>query len=167
MKISTSSIKELREQSGAGVMDCRNALVETDGDIAKAIEKLKAKSLYTAQKKSGRATDEGLIEAYLHTANRIGALIEVNSESDFVARTDEFKALAHDLAMQVAAAAPQYVQQDDIPEDCAEPAETICLLMQPFIKDPSKTVQDVINEAIGKLGENIQVKRFARFELGC
>ena len=165
-KIPTSKVKELREQSRAGVMDCRNALLETEGDMEKALEILKERNLFQAQKKAERSTTQGIIEAYIHTGGKIGAIVEVNCESDFVARTDEFKELAHHLAMQVAAICPQFVSREEIPEGADIEPEQACLLLQPYIKDPDKTIQDIINETIAKVGENIKVSRFARFELG-
>jgi elongation factor Ts len=166
LEISTAMVKELREQCGAGVMDCRTALVECDGDVEKALLVLKEKGLLKAQKKAGRATSQGLVDAYIHTAGRIGAMVEVNCETDFVARTDEFKELAHCLTIQVAAQAPQYVSEEDIPEGAdVVPAEA-CLLSQPYIKDPSLTIKDLITETIAKTGENIRVSRFVRYELG-
>jgi elongation factor Ts len=165
-KITTNEIKELREQSGAGVMECRNTLLETEGDIEKAIQILKERSLFQAQKKAKRSASQGLVEAYIHTGGAIGVMIEVNCETDFVARTSEFKELAHNLAMQVAAINPQFISAEEIQEgDDAEP-EQACLLLQPYIKDPEKTIQDIINETIAKVGENIKVNRFVRFELG-
>jgi elongation factor Ts len=127
---------------------------------------LKEKGLLKAQKKAERATSQGLVECYVHTAGRIGAMVEVNCETDFVARTDEFKELAHCLAMQVAALSPQYVSEEDIPEDADVNPEEACLLRQQYIKDPAKTVKDIIVETIAKVGENIRVGRFARYELG-
>ena len=166
MKISTDMIKELREQSGAGVMDCRGALLDCEGDMEKALQVLKEKGLLKAQKKAERTTGQGLVEAYVHTAGRIGALIEINCETDFVARTDEFKDLAHCLAMQVAALSPKFIAEEDVPEgEDIEPQEA-CLLLQPYIKDPTLTVKDVIIETIAKVGENIKVSRFIRYELG-
>jgi elongation factor Ts len=147
-------------------MDCRNALVEVDGDMEKALEILKEKGLLTAQKKTDRETTQGLVEAYVHTGGRIGALIEVNCETDFVARTDEFKELAHELAMQVAALAPQFISEEEIPEGAEIAPEATCLLQQPYIRDPGRIIKDVIIETIAKVGENIKVSRFARFELG-
>ena len=166
MEITTAMIKELREQSGAGIMDCRNALVDYDGDIEKALDSFKEKGLLKAQKKSERSTGQGLVEAYIHTAGRIGAMIELNCETDFVARTDEFKGLAHCLAMQVAALAPEYIDEDEVKEgDDIDPKEA-CLLVQPYIKDPTLTVKDIITETVAKVGENIRVGRFIRYELG-
>ena len=166
MEITTASVKELREKSGAGIMTCRNALLEAEGDAEKALQILKEKGILKAQKKAERAANQGLIEAYIHTGGRIGALVEVNCETDFVARTDEFKELAHDLAMQVAAVPPQFITQDEAPREDDIDLVTACLLLQPYIKDPTKTVQDLVLETIAKVGENIKISRFARFELG-
>ena len=166
MEITTASVKELREKSGAGIMTCRNALLEAEGDAEKALQILKEKGILKAQKKAERAANQGLIEAYIHTGGRIGALVEVNCETDFVARTDEFKELAHDLAMQVAAVPPQFITQDEAPKEDDMDLETACLLLQPYIKDPTRTVQDLVLETIAKVGENIKISRFARFELG-
>ncbi len=167
MEITTDKIKELRERSGAGIMECRSILVETGGDIEKAVEILREKGLLKAQKRTERATGQGLVEAYVHTAGRLAAMIEIKCETDFVARTDVFKDLAHSLAMQVAALSPKYITEEEIPEDEAADPKEICLLLQPFIKDPTRTVNDLIVDAIAKTGENIRVSRFARFELGC
>ncbi len=166
MKIPTVRVKELRDQSGAGIMDCRNALIEAQGDTAKALKILKQRSLFQAQKKANRSANQGIIEAYIHTGGRIGAMVEVNCETDFVARTDEFKELAHHLAMQVAAVPPQFISQEEVPEGADIEPQAACLLLQPYIKDPDKTVQEIITETIAKVGENIKVNRFARFELG-
>ena len=166
MEISIEMIKELREQCGAGIMECRNALLEVEGDISKALQILKEKGFLKAEKKAGRATTQGLIEAYIHTGGRIGTMVEVNCETDFVARTDEFKELAHNLAMQVAALSPQFIAKEEIPEGTDIEPQAACLLLQPYIRDPGKTVRDVIVETIAKVGENIKVSRFARFELG-
>jgi elongation factor Ts len=166
LEITTDLIKDLRAQSGAGIMDCRSVLLQTEGNLDKALEILKEKGLLKAQKKAGRVTSQGLVEAYIHTAGRIGAMIEVKCETDFVARTDEFKELAHCLAMQVAALAPQYISAEDIPEGTEAVPEEACLLSQPYIKDPTMTVKDVITETIAKVGENITISRFSRYELG-
>lgn len=166
MDISTTRIKELREQSGAGIMACRQALIEADGDIEKAVAILKEQGLLLAKKKADRVVTEGLVEAYIHTRGRIGAMVEVNCETDFVARTSEFKELAHELAMQVAALCPRVISREEVPEMPEEELKSACLLLQPYIKDPTKTVQDIINETIARVGENIKVGRFARFELG-
>lgn len=147
-------------------MDCRSALVGCKGDIDKALQILKEKGFLKAQKKAERSTGAGLVEAYIHTAGRIGALVEINCETDFVARTDEFKELAHCLAMQVAAMNPQYIAEKDVPKDKEVVAAEACLVQQPYIKDPTKTINDVITEIIAKTGENIKVSRFIRYELG-
>ncbi len=167
MEIPTSRIKELREKTGAGIMDCRNALLKGEGDLEKALEILKEQGVLKAQKKAERTTSQGLVEAYIHAGGRIGAMVEVNCETDFVARTDEFKELAHELAMQVAAMQPQYISKEDVPEGADVDYESACLLLQPYIRDNSKTVNDLIVETIAKVGENIRVRRFVRFELGA
>jgi elongation factor Ts len=194
--ISAGMVKELREITGAGMMDCKKALVETNGDMEKAIEYLREKGLAAAAKKAGRITTEGIVESYIHGGGRIGVLVEVNCETDFVAKTDEFKELVKDIAMQIAAMRPLYVSKDDVPEEVIEkeknilkaqalnegkPAqvvekmvegrlkkyyEEVCLLEQPFIKDNDKTVKQLVNEKIAKIGENINIRRFVRFELG-
>jgi elongation factor Ts len=195
MAISIDMVKELRECTGAGVLDCRNALEEVEGDLDKAAELLRKKGLTIAAAKAGREANEGLVEAYVHTGGKLGVLVEINCETDFVARTGEFQELAHDLAMQIAAADPRYVAAEDIPAEVLEqerqwqreqvegdkPEEImerilegklkkyygeVCLLDQPFIRDGEVTVRDLITAKIAKLGENIKVRRFARFELG-
>ncbi|MBA7685534.1 Elongation factor Ts [subsurface metagenome] len=166
MKIPADKVKELRNQSGAGIMSCRNALIETEGDMAKALQILKQQSLLQAKKKAGRSTTQGIIEAYIHTRGRIGAMVEVNCETDFVAHTEEFKELAHYLAMQVAAISPQFISKEEVPEGVDIEPQVDCLLHQPYIKNPERTVQDIIAETIAKVGENIKVNRFVRFELG-
>ncbi|MFC1945610.1 elongation factor Ts [Chloroflexota bacterium] len=166
MKISTDMIKELREQSGAGVMECRNALDEAACNMEQALAALKERGLLKAQKKAERETLQGLVEAYVHTGGRLGSLVEVNCETDFVARTDEFKELARALAMQVAAMSPQYIDACDIPEGEDADPEVDCLLQQAYIKDPARKVGELVVEAIAKMGENIRVRRIARFELG-
>ena len=166
MELSVATIKELRERTGAGIMDCKRALEETAGDLARAEELLVQQGISSAVKKATRSTKEGLVESYIHSGGRIGVLLEVNCETDFVARTDDFRNLAHDIAMQVAAMSPTYVSGADVPEgEDSDSAETV-LMNQPFIKDPSKSVQDLVNEGIGKLGENIRIRRFTRFSLG-
>jgi len=158
----TELIKELRERTSAGVMDCKKALDESNGNVDKAEQILKEQGIASAAKKAGRDTDQGLIETYIHSGGRIGAMVEVNCETDFVARTKEFSDLAHDIAMQVAAMNPSTLEENntDIESDNSS------LLQQPFIKDPSKNIQELINETVGKLGENIRVRRFKRFSLG-
>jgi len=166
LKIPTDRVKELREQSGAGIMECRNALLEAEGDTEKAVQILKQRSLFKAEKKRKRSTSQGLVESYIHTGGRIGAMVEVNCETDFAARTDEFKELAHHLAMQVVAMPPQFISREEAPDGADIEAEADCLLLQPYIKNPAMTVQDIIDETIAKVGENIKVGRFARFEVG-
>ncbi len=174
--ITTDLIRQLREQTGAGIMDSKRALVQTDGDLKKATEILRQQGLARAGKKSDRSANEGLIEPYIHGVGRIGAIVEINCETDFVARTPDFKSLAHDIAMQVAASSPRYVQISDVPEEAYSELESkfgdreaaikaVVLLEQAFIKD-GRTVSELVNESIGKLGENIVVRRFSRFELG-
>lgn len=176
--ISASQVKDLRELSGAGIMECKRALEQTDGDLQKAAELLKQQGLAKADKKSGRAAQQGVVEPYIHGGGRIGVIVEVNCETDFVARTPDFKSLAHDIAMQVAATAPRYVSGDEIaPADEAalerdfesreQALAAVSLLDQPFIKDPKLTVRDLVRDRIAKLGENIVVRRFARFEVGA
>jgi elongation factor Ts len=166
VKIEVDIVKELREQSGAGVIQCHDALIEAEGDLEKALQILKQKSLFQAEKKATRATSQGLVEAYIHAGGRIGAMIELNCETDFVARTDEFKELAHHLAMQVAAMDPKFISEEEVREGTEIEPQTACLLLQADIKDPTRTVKEIIAETIAKVGENIRVSRFARFELG-
>ena len=164
--VSLEAIKNLREQTSAGVMDCKNALEEADGDIAKAVELLRQKGLSTAAKKASRETLEGVVDCYIHTGSRVGAIVEVNCETDFVARTPEFKELVHNLAMQVAAMAPRYVDDSAVPEEDTVNPEEALLMEQAFIKDPSLTIRDVVNDVTARVGENIRVRRFQRFALG-
>jgi len=165
MQVSTESIKALREQTSAGIMECKRALQETDGDLDAATTILRQRGYEIAKKKEERATSQGLIECYIHTGGRIGAMVQVDCESDFVARTPEFKDLAHDIAMQVVATCPDYISRDEVPEG-TEVTDESCLLRQQFIKDPSKRVEDLIAEAVAKVRENIKIRRFVRFELG-
>jgi elongation factor Ts len=166
LEISTEMIKELREKSGAGVMACRNALVQAEADLGKALEILKEQSLFIVEKKKDRQASLGLVESYIHPGGRVGAMVELNCETDFVGRTDEFKELAHNLAMQVAAMKPAYLSAADAPEGEDIDPEAACLLSQAYIRDQNLTVQDLINEMIAKVGENVRVNRFVRFELG-
>ena len=166
MAVTVEDIKTLREQTGAGIMDCKQALEEADGDLHRARELLVERGIASAAKKASRETNEGLVESYVHSGGRIGALVEVNCETDFVARTPDFKALAHDIAMQVVAMSPLYLDSDGIPEDDESDPQEVCLMQQPFIKDDAKSVQDLVNEAIARLGENLRVRRFSRFSLG-
>jgi len=166
LDITAEMIKGLREKTGAGVMSCRSALMQAQGDIEKAIQILKEQNLVQVEKKSQRATTQGLIESYVHAGGRIGVLVEVNCETDFVARTDVFKELVHNLAMQVAALSPLYISKEELPQGSDLDPQTVCLLDQPFIRDTTRTVRDIVNEAIGKTGENIKIRRFVRYELG-
>ena len=149
-------------------MDCHKALLEADGDTGKALDVLKEKGFLKAAKKADRATEQGLVEAYVHAGGRVGAMVELNCETDFVARTDEFKELAHNIAMQVTAMCPRFISEDEIPEgqEADIEATTACLLKQPYIKDPCVTIGDIIIATIARVGENIRISRFARFELG-
>ncbi len=160
------AIKELRGRTGAGVMHCRNALLEAEGDLDKASEILLEKGLAKAEKKAEHIASQGLIEAYVHSGGRFGALVEVNCETDFVAHTDEFKELAHNLALQVVATAPRFVSSKDIPQGANLDPEEVCLLAQPFIKDPTKRIEQVVAEVAARVGEKVSVRRFYRFELG-
>jgi len=166
VEVTTAQVKELREITGAGVMDCKRALIEAGGDKQKAAEILRKGGLTAAEKKSHRTTEQGLVECYIHAGGRIGAMVEVNCETDFVARTPDFKALARDLAMQVAATGPLSVSREDLPAGAEGTPEELCLLCQAYIRDPGRMVQDIVNDIIAKTGENVQVRRFARFELG-
>ncbi len=196
MKITAQMVKKLRDMTGAGMMDCKKALQEADGDFDKAIEILRKKGAAKAAKKAGRATGEGIITSYVHFNGRIGVLLELNCETDFVARTDEFKELAYNLAKQVAAMSPRWVSREDVPQEVIEKEKEIyreqlknsgkpenvvekiiegklekffqenCLLEQDYIFDDKKKVKDIITEAIGKIGENIRVSRFVRLEVG-
>ncbi|MBS4882013.1 translation elongation factor Ts [Peptoniphilus grossensis] len=195
MAITAALVKELREKSGAGMMDCKKALTETNGDMDKAIDFLREKGLASVAKKSSRIASEGLVDSYIH-GGRIGVLVEVNSETDFVAKNEEFKSFVRDIAMQVAAVAPKYVSREEVPAEEVEHErkvlteqargenkpehiiekmvegrlekfyEEICLLDQDFIKDPDKKIQDILNDLIAKIGENIKIRRFVRFEVG-
>ena len=195
MAISAQLIKELREKTGAGMMDCKKALSETNGDMDKAVDFLREKGLASVAKKASRIASEGLVESYIH-GGRIGVLVEVNSETDFVAKNEEFKAFVRDIAMQVAAVAPKYVSREEVPAEEVEHEkmvlteqargenkpehiiekmvegrlekfyEEICLLDQDFIKDPDKKIRDILNDLIAKIGENIKIRRFVRFEVG-
>jgi len=196
MEISASLVKELRERTNAGMMDCKTALKESNGDMEKAIEYLRIKGLAGAQNRSHKQTNEGLVVSYIHPGSRIGVLLEVNCETDFVARTEEFQTFCRDITMQIAAAAPISLSRADVPADVLEHERSVyrtqaaeqkkpqaviekivegkvekfytenCLLDQPFIKDDTKTVQGLLNELIAKLGENIKIVRFARFQIG-
>lgn len=195
-EITAALVKELRERTGAGMMDCKKALAATEGDMDKAIDFLREKGLAAAAKKAGRIAAEGLVESYIHGGGRIGVLVEVNCETDFVAKTDAFKSLVKDIAMHIAAANPSYMRREEVPaaelehekmvlseqarnegkpEKIIEKMVTgriekyykeVCLLEQPFVKDPDKTISDLITESIAKIGENIAIRRFTRYQLG-
>jgi len=194
--IDASMVKQLRERTGAGMMECKKALAETGGDMEKAVDYLRERGLAQAAKKATREALEGIVDAYVHLGGRIGVLIEVNCETDFVARNEEFRSLVHDLAMQVAAQRPLYIRREDVPAEVVEkereiqrtraleegkPAavvdrivagrmdkffQEICLMEQPFIKDEDMTVEELVKQKIAKIGENITVRRFVRFEVG-
>jgi elongation factor Ts len=164
--ISAGQVKELRDRTSAGVMECKSALEEADGDVERAIALLQERGLMKAEKRQHRETSQGIVECYIHAGGRIGTMVELNCETDFVARTDDFKTLAHDIAMQIAATAPLAVSEDDLPSGAEGEPKELVLLRQPFIKDESRTVDDLVKDVIAKTGENIRVRRFARFELG-
>ncbi len=196
MDISAAVVKDLREKTGVGMMECKSALVEAKGDVAEAEKVLRKRGVTAAAKKAGRATGEGAVASYIHTGGKIGVLVEVNCETDFAARSEDFQALVHDIAMHVAAASPRFVRREDvdgktlsdereIAQDQAaktgKPPQVVerivegkiekffaenCLLEQPFVKDPDKTVGQLVTGAVSRIGENIQVRRFARFLLG-
>ena len=166
MTVSAKTVKELRDLTGAGMLDCKKALEKTGGELDKAREILRKRGIAIAEKKASQETRQGLVEAYIHPDGRLGALVELNCQTDFVARTDAFRALAHELAMQVAATDPQHIAPDELPAGSDGNPEELCLLTQPFIRDASRTIQDLINDTIAKTGENIRVRRFARFHLG-
>ncbi len=166
MQISADIIKQLREKTGAGVMDCKHVLTEANGDINKAQQMLTERGIALAKKKTDRIAEQGTIECYVHMGGKIGVMVEVNCETDFVAHTDEFMELAHNIALQIAAMSPKYISSDEVAEGEETDPKTICLLHQPFIKDPSKSIQDLITETVAKVGENVKIRRFARFELG-
>ncbi len=166
MAVSAETVKKLRDLTGAGMLDCKKALEKTGGELDKAKEILRKRGIAIAEKKATQETRQGLVEAYIHPDGRLGALVELNCQTDFVARTDGFRALAHELAMQVAATDPQHLAPDELPAGSDGNPEELCLLAQPFIRDPGRTIQDLINDTIAKTGENIRVRRFARFHLG-
>ncbi len=163
MEIDVSKVKELREKTGAGVMAAKKALEESSGDVGKAEDILKQQGLSNALKKSGRETSEGVIQSYIHAGNKIGAMVELKCETDFVARTEEFISLAKDLAMQVAAMSPEFIYAEDEGADKSSPEEI--LISQSFIKDPSLTIEDMIKSMISKVGENIKVSKIIKFDL--
>ncbi len=163
--ISAEQVKQLRDKTGAGMMECKAALAEANGNMEEATTLLRKRGLAQAAKRAGRATAQGTIGSYIHMGGKIGVLVEVNCETDFVARSDDFRRLVHDLAMQIAATDPRWIGNE--PDAPAEyPDNELPLLPQPFIRDEKRTIQDLVHEAIGKLGENIVVRRFTRYELG-
>jgi elongation factor Ts len=164
--VTVDQIRYLREQTGVGLLECKLTLQAANGDLDKAIDALRIKGHAQAAKRSDRAITQGLIECYIHTGGRVGALVELACETDFVARTSEFQELAHDIAMQVAAMAPAYLNREEIAEDETRPAAQVSLLLQPFIKDNSKSVSEMVEELAAKVGENIKLLRFARLALG-
>lgn len=196
MEITTAMVKELREETGAGILDCRNALVAHDGDFEAAADSLREKGLAEAAQRADREVLEGVVETYLHPGSRVGVMLELNCETDFVARTDDFQKLAHDLALHIAFASPRYLSVEDVPEDVVEHEraqfraqaleegkpesiverivegklkkhfDNVCLMRQPFVKDEDRTIQDLVDDALAKLGENIRLRRFVRYELG-
>jgi elongation factor Ts len=164
--VTTEDVKRLRDESGAGVMDSKRALEESNGDFEAAREILRQQGMAAAAKRSDRDTDQGIIEAYIHGEGRIGALVEVNCETDFVARTETFRELARNVAMQVAAMAPLALTAEDVPAEAPGEREEHALLTQPFIKDGARTINDLLQDAIAQTGENIRINGFSRFELG-
>ena len=196
MNYTANDVKTLRERTGAGMMDCKNALVECNGDMEKAVDYLREKGIAKAAKKAGRIAAEGIVDSYIHMGGRVGVLLEVNCETDFVAQGDKFKELVHDIALQIAAAAPTYVTKEEVPADVLEKEKAIlkaqaleegkpekivekmvegriktfydenCLPCQKFVKDPSKTVEQLVIEATAQIGEKISVRRFTRYEMG-
>ncbi|HKZ50492.1 MAG TPA: elongation factor Ts [Dehalococcoidia bacterium] len=166
MVVSAERVRELRELTGAPILACKEALEEAGGSLDKAQEVLRQRGIALAKGLANRQTDQGVVHAYVHGEGRLGALIEVNCETDFVARTEVFRSLAHDLAMQVAAMNPVYISPEDVPPGADGDPKDLCLLAQPFIKDPSRAINDLLLEASAKTGEKVQIRRFARFELG-
>ena len=164
--VTTADVKRLRDETGAGVMDSKRALEETDGDFDRARTLLRERGIAAAEKRAERTTSQGLVEAYIHGEGRIGALVEVNCETDFVARTDAFRQLARDVAMQVAAMDPRGLTPDDVPDDAPGTKEEQALLTQPFIRDGARTIEDLVRETMAQTGENVRIARFARFQLG-
>jgi len=166
LEIGVDQIKALRDLTGAGIMDCKKALQEAEGDVSKAQQILRTKGVAKAADTVGREVREGLVESYIHSGSRMGALIEINCETDFVSRLPEFKELAHQLAMQVVAMVPQYVDRSQMPAEDARNPEEVCLLLQPYIKDDSRVIQDLVTDLSARVGEHIRVRRFTRFALG-
>lgn len=165
MAATVEQIRTLRESTGAGILECKLALEANDGDFKKAAEALRQKGFAQVAKRAGRETSEGVIESYIHTGGRVGALVELGCETDFVARTAEFRHLAHEIAMQVAAMAPVYVNSAEVPADETRPPAQIALLQQPYIKDSSRSIADLVQDLAAKVGENVRVVRFSRLAL--
>ncbi|MDD9270317.1 translation elongation factor Ts [Paenibacillus sp. GCM10023248] len=196
MAVTAAQVKELREKTGAGMLDCKKALEEANGDLTKAGEILREKGLSAAANKAGRIATEGAVESYIHAGGKVGVLVEINCETDFVGKTDQFKAFCRDIAMHIAAASPSYVRREEVPTEALEKEKEIlrnqalnegkpekivdkmvegrigkyyeeyCLMEQPFVKDPDKTIEQLLNEKIATIGENISIRRFVRFALG-
>ncbi|MFD0698353.1 translation elongation factor Ts [Paenibacillus sp. GCM10027628] len=196
MAVTAAQVKELREKTGAGMLDCKKALEEANGDLTKAGELLREKGLSAAANKAGRIATEGAVESYIHAGGKVGVLVEINCETDFVGKTDQFKAFCRDIAMHIAAASPSYVRREEVPTEALEKEKEIlrnqalnegkpekivdkmvegrigkyyeeyCLMEQPFVKDPDKTIEQLLNEKIATIGENISIRRFVRFALG-
>ena len=166
MAVTTEQIKALREETGAGVMDAKRALEEANGDAKRAKEILRDKGVAAAAKRADRETLNGIVESYIHAGGRIGVLVELNCETDFVANTDDFRGLARNIAMQVAAMSPLVVSPEERTAEHEGPDEEVCLLKQPFIRDPGRSIGDLVSETVAKTGENVRVRRFVRFELG-
>ncbi len=194
--ISAATVKELREKTGAGIMDCKEALSECNGDISKAVDFLRKKGLATAAKRAGRATTEGIVASYIHMDSKLGVLVEINCETDFVAKNDDFKEFAKNIAMHIAATNPVGIRQEDVPKETIDKEKEIyraqvlemgkpekivdkivegklkkyfkdnCLMNQAYVRDPNITIEDLLNEMVAKIGENITIKRFARFKIG-
>jgi len=194
--ISAAMVKQLREQTGAGIMDCKEALSECGGDVSKAVDFLRKKGLATAAKRAGRATTEGIVESYIHMDSKLGVLVEINCETDFVAKNDDFKEFAKNIAMHITATNPVSIRQEDVPEEAIDKEKEIyrgqvlemgkpekivdkivegkvkkyfkdnCLMNQAYVRDPNITIEDLLNETVAKIGENIIIKRFARFKIG-
>jgi elongation factor Ts len=166
MAYTAEDVKRLRELTGAGMLDCKKALDRTDGNFDKAVEILKEQGHAAAAKRAERETAHGVVEFYMHHNKTMGAMVELNCETDFVARTEDFQTLARQIALQVAGASPLYISKEDIPAGSEDSPKEVCLLEQAFIQDESRTVEQLLKDTIAKTGENIRVKRFARFELG-
>ncbi len=166
MPVSAAQVKELRDKTGAGIMASKRALEDADGNLEKAEILLNEKGLASAAKKAGRTTSEGLVVSYIHTGGRVGSMIEINCETDFVARTEDFEGLCRNLAMQIAAMSPRYIDRNSVPDDVDDVTDEQLLVEQEYIRDSSMKIGDLVKDSIGKLGENIRIRRFSRFELG-